>query len=211
MRAAGMFFYRRSQRSGHCAARIAWAGMTIIALVVSGCLPITLASPHHNGESRPAVASDPVPTPARASSERFALDVLSRLPLRFEACDKRVPERFLARTNESTVYLSTTEAALVLRATAGAGRLGRGADLGPRNARSPQANEKLPEPRRDRADPRTNPAATLRMQLIGANRRARMAGEERLPTRTNYFIGKDATQWLRDVPNYDLFRQRLWW
>ena len=104
--------------------------------------------------------------------------------------DKRAPGRFLARKGESTVYLSPTEATIVLRPTAGAGRLGRGADLGlPRNARSPHEDEELPEPRRDRAAPRTHTPATLRMQFIGANRHAGVSGEEQLPTRTNCFIG----------------------
>jgi hypothetical protein len=140
---------------------------------------------------------------ATVSRERSAVDALSRLPLRFEACDKTAPERFLARMNDSTIYLSAIEATLSLRPTVGAGRLGCGADLGlSRNARSPQANEQLPEPRRDRAAPRPRASATVRMQLIGANRRARVVGESQLPTRTSYFIGKDATEWRSDVANY---------
>ena len=197
----------RSQCSGHCIARLAWAGVTIIALVVSECLPITQASIHHSADASIAVASDRLSTLATAKAEPFAGEALARLPLRFEACDKRAPEQFLARTNESTVYLSATEATLALRATAGAGRLGRVADLGlPRNARSPQANEQLPEPRRDRAAPRTPAAATIRMQFIGANHRARVLGEKQLATRTNYFIGKDASRWRTGVANYGQVR-----
>jgi len=40
------------------------------------------------------------------------------------------------------------------------------------------------------------------MQLAGANRRARVIGEDLSPSRTNYFIGSDPTQWRSDVSSY---------
>jgi hypothetical protein len=40
------------------------------------------------------------------------------------------------------------------------------------------------------------------MELVGANRRARVTAEERSDTRTNYFIGKDSTRWRTDVPTF---------
>lgn len=138
------------------------------------------------------------------SRERVLGDAFARLPLRFEACASRTPARYVARTRESTVYISATEATLSLRASSGAGRLGCGADLGlPRNARSPQANEQLPEPRRDRAAPRTSASQVVRMRLIGANGRARVIGENQLATRTSYFIGKEASRWQPAVANYE--------
>ena len=186
-----------------CAARFAWAGLTTIVLVVSESLPITSASPHHKADAATALASEPMATLSTANMERPAGETLERLPLRFETCEETEPRRFLARMNESTLYVSATEATLSLP-TAGAGRLGCGADLGlPRNARSPQANEQLPEPRRDRAAPRPRASATVRMQLIGANRRARVVGENQLATRTSYFIGKDASHWQTGVANYE--------
>jgi hypothetical protein len=186
--------------------RLARAGMTVMALVISPCLPITPASSYYRADELPAIASEPKPSLTAASGERAVIDALARMPMRFEACGSNTPARYLARMNESTLYLSATEATLSLRATAGAGRLGRGADLGtPRNARSPQATEHFPETRRDRAAPRP-PAATVRMQLIGANRRARVVGEEQLPTRTSYFIGKGASHWQSDVANYERVR-----
>lgn len=182
--------------------RLEWVSLAVIALVIGPCGPITRASSYYNAEPL-AIATEPQPSLATASGERAAVDVLARQPLRFEGCDIHAPTRYRARMNESTIYLSATEATLLLQPTAGVGRLGCGADLGlPRNARSPQANEQLPEPRRDRAAPRRPAAATVRMQLIGANRRARIVGEQELNTRTNYFIGNDASQWRTDVPNY---------
>lgn len=156
---------------------------------------------HENGYNlHLAAMPDSVPTNARPITG----DVFARLPLRFEACGKDSRGRFLARTSEYGVYVTATEALLVLRATAGAGRLGRGADLGlPRNAKSLDATTQLPGPLRDRAAPRAQPATTLRMRLIGSNRRARAAGEDQLPAQTNYFIGKNTTKWRTGVASYE--------
>lgn len=187
--------------------RLARAGLTVIAIVIISCPQTISASSYHTADERRAIASEPEMSLATTSRERAVGNAFARLPLRFEACGSLKPARYLARTNQSTIYLSATEATLALRASSGAGRLGCGADLGiPRNARSPQANEQLPEPRRDRAAPRLSTALSVRMQLIGANRRARVMGESQLATRTNYFIGKGASRWRTGVANYDRVR-----
>src|SRR5207253_10029023 len=101
------------------------------------------------------------------------------------AGDPNVPGQFLARAGDCNINLTATEAALAVRMADGVGRLGCGANLGlPRNAGSLHANEQLPGSRRDRAAPRRRHAAadqsltaTLRMQLVGARRRVRLAGE----------------------------------
>jgi hypothetical protein len=184
--------------------------MTIIALVISECLPIT-ATVHRPRTATPyGVAGLPSPITATASAGRLASEAISQGPLRFEVCDKGAAGRFLARTSNCNIHLTATEAALVWQTAAGAGRLGRGADLGlPRNAGSLDANEQLPGPRRDRAAPRRRRSAanesltaSVRMQLIGANPRAEMAGEGALPTPTNYFIGDDPKRWRTNVPGY---------
>lgn len=187
--------------------RLSRACLTVIAIVIISCPQIFSASPYYTADERRAIASEPEMGLATASRERAAGDAFARLPLHFESCGGQTPARYLARMNQSTIYLSATEATLSLRAPSGAGRLGCGADLGtPRNARSPQANEQLPEPRRDRAAPRLSNASLMRMQLIGANRRARVIGESQLATRTNYFIGKDSSRWRTGVANYDRVR-----
>jgi hypothetical protein len=43
---------------------------------------------------------------------------------------------------------------------------------------------------------------TVRMTIIGANRSARIAGLDRLPGKSSYFIGKDPAKWLTDIPHY---------
>jgi hypothetical protein len=83
----------------------------------------------------------------------------------------RAGGRVIYRPANCNINLTATGMAPAGQMAAGAGRLGRGADLGlPRNAGSHHANEQLPEPRRDRAAPRSRRptadeprAATLRM------------------------------------------------
>jgi hypothetical protein len=55
--------------------------------------------------------------------------------------------------------------------------------------------------RAERRSPKTT-AAMLRMRLVGANSRAKITGLEELPSKSNYFIGKDPTKWRTNVPNY---------
>ncbi len=43
---------------------------------------------------------------------------------------------------------------------------------------------------------------TLKMRLLGANPNATMSGLDRLPGKTNYFIGRDRSKWRSGVPNY---------
>ncbi|MEN3334799.1 MAG: hypothetical protein V7641_4164 [Blastocatellia bacterium] len=184
--------------------------MTIIALVIGQCLPITATLLHDRAATPSTIAGETSPIPATADAGRRAGEAINQWPLRFEVCDQGVPERFLARTSNCNIYLTATEAALIWQTAAGAGRLGRGADLGlPRNAGSLNANEQLPGPRRDRAAPRPRrPAAnefqtsSVRMQLIGANPRAVMAGEGALATPTNYFTGDDPKRWRMNVQSY---------
>jgi hypothetical protein len=47
---------------------------------------------------------------------------------------------------------------------------------------------------------------TMRMKLIGADPAARMEGLDRLPGRSNYIIGKDASRWRRNVLSFGKVR-----
>jgi phosphatidylethanolamine-binding protein (PEBP) family uncharacterized protein len=42
----------------------------------------------------------------------------------------------------------------------------------------------------------------LRMHVIGADAKAQIEGQERLPGISNYFIGRDPSQWHAQIPNY---------
>ncbi len=52
---------------------------------------------------------------------------------------------------------------------------------------------------RDHAGTRTE---SVRMTLAGASRRARIAGTDLLPGKTNYFLGNDPAKWHADVPQF---------
>ncbi|HEY3129771.1 MAG TPA: SBBP repeat-containing protein [Acidobacteriota bacterium] len=45
-------------------------------------------------------------------------------------------------------------------------------------------------------------AAALRIQFVGANADAVLAGQEVLPTRSNYFIGQDPSRWKTGIAQY---------
>ncbi len=51
-------------------------------------------------------------------------------------------------------------------------------------------------------------ASTLRMTLMGGSAAAAVTGEGALPTRSNYFVGRDARQWRTNVTNYARVRCR---
>jgi Beta-propeller repeat len=50
--------------------------------------------------------------------------------------------------------------------------------------------------------------STVRMKLIGADPAPRMEGLDRLPGRSNYIIGKDASRWRRNVVSFAKVRYR---
>jgi hypothetical protein len=88
--------------------------------------------------------------PAARKVDHSAIDAFSKLPLSFEATPDNSTAKFLSRGNGYNFYLPATEAVFQLQAGLDVNRLSRGAALGsPRNAGSPSAVHKLPEPLRD--------------------------------------------------------------
>ncbi len=49
---------------------------------------------------------------------------------------------------------------------------------------------------------RNQKPAAFHMRLVGANGSPQAEGLDQLPTRSNYFIGTDATKWRTDIPNF---------
>lgn len=106
-------------------------------------------------------------------------------PLRFEAAAPQAsaPACFIARHGAHSILLTASEARVALCASDAAGDAGsRPRDLSP-----------------GKIEPQVICAG---WRLVGANRRARMSGENQLPTRTNYIIGKDAARWQTGIANY---------
>ena len=155
--------------------------------ILAGILTIALsvtegaANARHTGTTRASIA------PFVSTGMRFST-VYGRLPLQFEAnrgqTDARV--KFLARGPGYTIFLTATEAVMVLR---------QGKTGGPRSMREPPplTLSRPPTPER---------ASVVRMRLVGANARSAVTGTEELPGKVSYFLGNDPKKWRTNVPTF---------
>jgi len=117
---------------------------------------------------------------------RIVLAQYGNLPLSFEMNQGQTNNtaQFLARGRGYTVLLSPNEAVFALQP----------AD----NTSASAARLSLP----------TKETTMVRMRLAGANQHATAIPEERQITKTNYFIGPDASGWRTNIPNYSRIRYR---
>jgi hypothetical protein len=110
---------------------------------------------------------------------------LARLPLSFERnvgqSDRQV--QFLAHLAGGTLFLTHTEAVLVLAAP-GARTV---------SARAGSGRARASRPGRE---------SVLRLRLVGANAHAPLVGRERLPGQVNYLLGNQPQRWHTHVPTY---------
>lgn len=122
-------------------------------------------------------------------------EAYGKLPLSFEAnqgqTDPRV--KFLSRGRGYSLFLTPSEAVLVLRKAATQAVL-----------RHPSATLSESHPRMAGREPSpgNDNGVTLRMKLVGANPHPRAVGQSELPGKANYFIGNDAKKWHTNVPTY---------
>ncbi|MGA2630827.1 MAG: SBBP repeat-containing protein [Terriglobia bacterium] len=157
------------------------AGFLSVAGLLAGCL-FSAAFP-----SAVRAASE-ASSPQRAKSSPRRVDAATkarlaqdygRLPMSFETnqgqTDAQV--KFLSRGRGYQLFLTQDEAVLSLKKPA---------------AGSPQSAEKGSSPAPD----------MLRMKVVGANAHAELEGQEKLPGISNYFIGRDPSQWHTQIPNY---------
>ena len=104
----------------------------------------------------------------------------AKLPLFFEPnrgqTDSEV--KFLSRGRGYTLFLTPSEAVLSLRK----GEKGKDSEV--------------------RSDARPAHSTLLRMKLVGANPEPKVAGQDELPGKSNYFHGNDPGKWLTRVPHY---------
>lgn len=134
-------------------------------------------------------------SPAANRNEAVQLRVdraYGKLPLIFEANQGQVDDhvRFISRGRGSTLFLTSTEAVLMLT----------------RSGDSPAGNKirsgKLDPIKQRPAQPKNTSGSVVRMKLVGANREARITGLKPLPGTVNHFIGKDPSRWRTNVPTY---------
>src|SRR6266849_6862096 len=162
---------------------------------------------------------------ARASQTQL-LESYGKLPLSFEANQGQTDSQvqFLARGGGYTLFLTSREAVLSLHGSKAS------ATPKPRLAEALQARHPLWSaasvklgipPLKDgpalfrHGETRNlshsqlpsspeglEPSAVLRMRLVGANPSPRVAGLNKLPGKSNYFLGKDRKKWQTSVPIY---------
>lgn len=163
---------------------------TLFVLVVSSIILRSRSIKHASHVEPPiAVRSAPGAKTAthpgiRANKQRLVADY-SRLPLHFEAnagqTDRRV--KFLSRGNGYGLFLTPTEAVLVLR--------------------KPRTKAQSKSPLKTRVlTPPVPTASVLRLTLLGARSAPQVRGLDELPGKSNYFIGNDPSKWRTNVPNY---------
>jgi hypothetical protein len=114
-----------------------------------------------------------------------------QLPLGFEANQGQIDAqvKFLSRGNSYTLFLTSTEAVLLL----GAGDLGlETGKFIPQTGLKSQVSRLKPQVSKQ----------VLRMRLIGTNLESQIVGLEKLPGKSNYFIGNDPEKWRTNIPHY---------
>jgi hypothetical protein len=120
----------------------------------------------------------------------------SKLPLSFEAnqgqSDAHV--KFLSRGSGYTLFLTSTDAVLLLQTGAPSGSVKQ-------HGRA-RIDEPVPPQNLNREDDAKTKSAVLRIRLLGANSAPQLTGFDELPGKANYFIGNDPKKWRKDVPTY---------
>lgn len=108
--------------------------------------------------------------------------IFARLPLSFEENRGQSNEnvRFLSRGQGYTLFLSSTEATLALKESDFSKRM---TDSGAKSKDS-----------------------VLRLKLRGANKSAKIVGENILPGRSNYIVGQNPQAWRTGIPNFSKVR-----
>ncbi len=147
--------------------------LCLVMSSLAACAPLIA----HAGTSENTVPSAPKTSLAANVRANFG-----HLPLGFEKnTGQTAPEvQWLARTPESTLYLSGTDATVQLN--------------------------HIDKVKRNGIEVPLSHRASLRMSLIHAQTGGSSAGEGLQPGKVNYFTGNDASQWQKDVPMYGKVR-----
>jgi hypothetical protein len=153
------------------------------------CISILPNGSAANRALKGASAADPIhPQSETQETNSVALESGKRsygkLPLSFEVNNGQADSsiKFLSRGNGYTVFLTSTEAVLSLR---------RG---------SIKDNQR---PLVDHAKTNESVASrVIRLKSIGSNPKPNITGMDKLPGKSNYFIGSEPSKWRVDVSNY---------
>lgn len=171
--------------------RIRW----LLAMLLLGIAAFFASSPRMDADSDSDTSladnlDDAAPQKSKAALRKNRPQMVSltgRQPLTFEPnvgqSDQQV--RFLSRSSRYTLFLTSSEAVFEFV-------------KGSKVEKPPSAKLRF-DSRRKTSPPQTD---ILRMSLAAANPHSSVFGLGQLPTRNNYFLGKDPTRWHRGVPTY---------
>src|SRR5438128_871140 len=142
----------------------------LLALALASCAPASAAHPS---------------TESPQATKPQVLAAYGKLPLSFEANQGQTePQvKFLSRGSGYTLFLTSTEAVLMLTKT------------------DAHAKHRIPGEAR-LVEPEKGAGTVLRMKLLGANPAPAVAGVGELPGKSNYFVGNDPKKWRANVPTY---------
>jgi hypothetical protein len=166
------------------------AAFVAVGLIIAISFFITVSHSHHAAraaaQAKPESAVNSTPTSVAAKQDWMS--AYGKLPMAFEANEGQGAPgvKYLSHGSGYNLSLTSQEMDLALgKATPNTlkNKIGRRALHRPRGAR-------------------TERVSVLRMRLDGSKTDATITGEDRLPTRVNYFIGNDPTKWHTDVPAY---------
>ena len=131
--------------------------------------------------------------PVAAATHGHLIDSYGKLPLQFEANQGQANKtvRFLSRGSGYSLYLTASEAVLVLATPSAEGK---------RHATNAIHDKHIAPMQGD--TPALMQSLALRMRLVGAHTASRVSGLDALPGKANYFIGNDRSKWHTNVPLY---------
>ena len=165
-----------SHDHGH---RVRWTTSVLALAVVAAGLIFAVRARAHGQSAQPA--NPPLPSAAKPQTVNLG----TAAGLRFEPnqgqTDARV--KFLSHNSLYNLFLTDDEAVFVLKAASPAA-----SNSGRRRARLPLLRGATRQ-------------SVVRMRLAGAQPRT-IAGLEPVPGQTNYLIGRDPKNWVRNVPQF---------
>jgi hypothetical protein len=159
-----------------------WTAVVVAGLVGTG-LFLAEVRQWHSRRTAPTIAPEGKRATARDRAQVAAS--YGNLPLSFEPNQGQTdPEvKFLSRSPRYDLFLTANEAVFTLPVRAAEKT----------TSLSPLARPRKLHPHAE---------AVLCMEMLGANPTAQVEGDSQLAGHTNYLIGRDATKWTRNVPQF---------
>jgi len=168
-------------------AAVLWRSLSVSAM------PAMYGSSATGGSINLQAAGQPANQEAGAAAKARVKQQYGRLPMNFEVNQGQANDsvRFLSRGHGYQVFLTDSEAALVL------------SQAKSDEAKNSDASNERPESLSQSGDTQSN---ILRIKPVGARAgkeiSKQVSGYELLPTKSNYLIGNDPSRWHTGIANY---------